>query len=85
MPADAELNFVHAYKSEKSKTASLILKVNALAYTYIMKDKKIYVGCSRCKLYNEFKVNLCHKCCEYNHSTKSVRLMIPAPFALVNT
>ena len=35
-----------------------------------MKDKKIYIGSQRCKIFDEFNLNICYNCCNYNHNSK---------------
>lgn len=73
LPDNSDINIVHTYKNQKSKTSTIILEVNAEIYALIMKTGKIYIGCSRCKVYNDFNTNICYNCCGYNHSLKGCK------------
>ena len=42
-------------------------------YAHIMRDKKIYVGASRCRVYDDYNIGMCHKCKTYGHSAKKCK------------
>ena len=69
LPDDAYVKVIHVYSSPKY--TNLILEVNATAYEIIMKEGKIDIAYSRCKVHDDYNINICHDCCNYNHSFKS--------------
>ena len=50
----------------------MLVEVNADTYAYIMQEKKIYVGSSRCRIYNDYNIGMCNKCKSYGHSVKAM-------------
>lgn len=67
---DQIIKFAHKYKSFKTNTWTIILETNAKAYYHLMIDKKIYFASNRCRIVNDFNLNICTKCCKYGHSAK---------------
>ena len=57
-----ELNIVHKYINRKSNSLMLLAEDNADTYAYIMQDKTIYVGSSRCRIYDDYNIGMYHKC-----------------------
>lgn len=35
-----------------------------------MKSEKLYIGWQRCRIYEDFNLSRCYKCCGYGHSAK---------------
>ena len=61
-----KVNYIYQIKTKKTQTA--IVELNREAYASIMKERKIYIGCQRCNVYDEFNVKRCFKCNSYGHS-----------------
>lgn len=68
-----EISIVHKYLNKKSNLWTLIAEVNASAYLKLMYTKKVFVGYSSCRLYDDFNVNICFNCCTYGHSSSKCR------------
>lgn len=67
------INFKVKFKHNGKNVWNMILEVNNLTYDRIMNEQKIYFGSSRYKVYNEFNISLCTKCCKYGHTKKKCR------------
>lgn len=65
-----QIDIVHKYLNDKNKKWTMIVEVNSGAYLRIMKNKKIFVGCCNCTVYDDYNVNICYKCNRYGHSSK---------------
>lgn len=61
------------YKNRKNGSWNLIVEVNQDTYSYMMLTKKVYFGSNRCKIYDDFNLNICKQCCRYGHSSKNCR------------
>ena len=65
---DDKINVVHKYQNKKNNLWSVIAEVNANTYEKFMAMKKVFVGYTSCKIYDDFNINICYKCCSYGHS-----------------
>lgn len=45
-----------------------------------MKEGKMYAGCNRCPVYNDFIINLCYNCGKYGHRTQKNAHLNPAAY-----
>ncbi|CAH0559467.1 unnamed protein product [Brassicogethes aeneus] len=63
------VKILHIYKQKNEKYGA-ITEVSADAYAKIMKTETAFVGYQNCKVYDEYNINRCKKCCGYNHSYK---------------
>lgn len=68
--ADDDLKVVHKYINNNTNTTTAVLEVTQEVYKQIKREKKIYVGWQRCVYHDDFRVNMCNKCCRYSHSLK---------------
>lgn len=70
---DGDLKMVHKYVNKNTNKTTAVLEVTQEAYKQIKKEKKIYVGWQRCLYHDDFNVNMCNKCCRFNHSQKKCK------------
>ena len=59
---------IHKFVNKNTTHTSLILEVSTNDYSKIMESGTIYVGYQRCKVFDDFNVNKCWKCCGFGHS-----------------
>lgn len=69
------IKVVYTYVDKKRMT-NVILEVNCLAYEMIMREKKMYVGCNKCAVFDDFNIRVCRKCGNFNHSSRKCEKMI---------
>lgn len=60
----------HVYAPKSGSKTSAVLEVDRRNYAEIMNRGYVYLGWQRCKVYDEFNMNRCRRCCKYNHSSK---------------
>lgn len=61
---------LHTYLSRKTQRYTALVEVSSEAYRGIMAEERVYVGCQRCQVYDDFDVGRCYHCCGYGHSAK---------------
>lgn len=71
--SDFHLKIEHKYYNKKSNSWSLIVSVNAKAYQVIMTTKRLFIGSNRCRVFDDFNLNICYKCSKFGHSSKYCR------------
>lgn len=57
----------HRYTQRNNKYG-VLAEVTMDAYDKIMRSATVYVGYQCCRVFDEFNINRCKKCCGYNHS-----------------
>lgn len=67
------IKICYRYKNLAKKNWNIIFEVNSLAYTKIMQERKLFFGCSRYRVFNDFNITICTKCCKYGHSRNRCR------------
>lgn len=72
LPTD-QVKVVHVYTNRKNQTRSAIIAVSSHVYAKIMTDESVYAGFQRCRVFNEFNLNRCYKCCGYGHSANKCK------------
>lgn len=65
-----QVNYIY---TTKNQTKTAILQVSREVYAQIMNEKRVYIGCQRCRVFDEFNISQCGNCCLFNHSTKKCR------------
>ena len=69
----AELKVVYEYKNSYKNYWNIIIEVNGAAYSNIMENKRIFFASNSCRVYNDFNISFCTKCCNYWHKAKKCR------------
>lgn len=66
-PALSELNVLFKSKCTGNKFY-LIINVNEYAFKELINKEKIFIGWSRCRVYEDYGIIRCYKCCQYGHT-----------------
>ena len=68
-----KLKILHVRSGKTKETQTALVQINREAYKKIMNERKIYAGCRRCTVYDEFNINRCFNCHTYGHSNKNCK------------
>lgn len=65
-----DFKLVYIRRNNTTNESTAIAEVKTNTYASIMKGKKLYIGWQRCPVYDDYNVNMCYRCCGYNHNYK---------------
>ena len=68
-----DLNIVRKYINIKSNSSTLLAEVNADTYAYIIQEKKICIGLNRCRVYDDYDIEMCNKFKSYGYNAKKCK------------
>ena len=67
---ESEITCVSIYKSPKTNCYSAIIEVDSVAYAKVLEWSRLCIGWDYCRVYPNYRVLRCFKCCGYNHLAK---------------
>ena len=70
---DSYFKLLHIKDNKQKKFTTLFAEVNKITYNCIATNKRIAIQFERYKVYDDFNVLRCYKCCHYGHSKNNCK------------
>ena len=71
--SDKDIKVRHLYTPKNQHYFNAIIEVSKETYAILMEEKKVFFGCQRYGIVDEFNINNCFKCGKFNHSKKKCK------------
>lgn len=68
--APDDLKIIYIQKNKKKNNSSIFVELAPKLYHATMRNRTLYVGWQRCRVYEDFNLSRCYKCSGYGHSAK---------------
>lgn len=65
-----DYDIVHVQNNNRKGTKTVFMELAPELFRAVMKNKTVYIGWQRCRVYEDFNLSRCFKCNGYNHSAK---------------
>lgn len=64
---NGSITVTKTYKNNHKNNYEALIQCDVISYNEIMKEAKLRIGWSVCKVIDYVEVNRCYNCCGYNH------------------
>ena len=68
------IDILHKKRTKRNNAWIIFAEVDKDTYDVIAHNKSIYIGWTCCKVYDDFNVMRCYKCCQFGHTSKVCNL-----------
>lgn len=68
------IDILHKKRTKRNNAWIIFAEVDKDTYDVIANKKSIYIGWTCCKVYDDFNIMRCYKCCQFGHTSKVCNL-----------
>lgn len=69
---NAEMKVIRTYKSGK-RWYGAVIQIDSVSFEKCMSEGRLNVGWERCRVFEDLNINMCYKCCGFNHKAKECK------------
>lgn len=79
-----DYDIVHVQNNKKKGTKTIFMELAPELFRSVMKNRTLYIGWQRCRVFEDFNLSRCFKCNGYAHSAKKCQSEVKCQYCAKN-